>query len=76
MLILHAIETVVPFPLEGHEWKQIQPHDITAMAEKGECLPVSPYIMKLSQVGRYKNWKWCNGEIAESGVPYISLTLL
>jgi hypothetical protein len=74
MLILHAVETVVPFPSKGYDWKQIPPHEVTAMAAKGEYLPLSPYAMKLCQDGRNKYWKWCSGEKVESGIPYISLT--
>ncbi len=70
MLILHAVETVVPFPSKGYDWKQIPPHEIDDMAKKGEHIPLSPYGMKLGKDG----WKWCGGERVESGVPYISLT--
>jgi hypothetical protein len=77
MIILHAnekIENVVPFPSKGFEWKQIPPHEITAMAERKEHLPLSQYVMKLCQDGQGKHWKYCIGEQAEAGVPYILLT--
>ena len=73
MIILYAVETVVPFTPQGKEWKQIPPHDITAMAKIEGHFPLSLYVMKLCQDGHNKYWKQCIGERVESGIPYIVL---